>query len=394
MEARDRHAGSVAGSAAGRARRHPGFDPLGARALGIRLTRSRGWCIGVAIFLFAIVSFTVSSMSSSVPFHEQLRVIAHDLGLSVRPGIDMGGEWPAWRDIRTLILVVAMGCEPILGAHQWHGMEILYHTMARSGALHIPRRESRVLLERAIDHVNARLTSTAMRVQYAASAAIALVGSYLAFRAQRASYVDDADPSTWWLTSSWVLSACYLLIATLGVHVIIVQNQIGLPVIKTMVHYFRRRKVFFAADLLNTDGRWGWRSIRIVLGTAYGGLVVNLLALMTLFSGVSLTISPTLAIPVLLGFFVFWLLVMLGYILIPGMVITRSVTAFKSQEIARIRRRFVGAHQYSLEAASRIDRVNSIPSIPFLRRWGGFLYVVGTIANLSTVLGFASLLDL
>lgn len=396
------------------------FDPYGGRPRLLNLTPKAGWWIGSLIFLFAITVWLVTALQETRGgWRFELRTILSDFHLADPPANALERNiQPAWRDIETLALIVIMGIEPILASYQWRGMSKMYGDMISVGSLfhpnaaqaqelsdqttatrrHLLRRRTDIIA-RAVVHLKRRFllasgTVSTTNTQLGSGlycalklGAVGLSGAvcYLAYQGQLESHTQSGQTADWWLDRTTPMWLVYLLIATIGISVILIQNIVGAPIILFFIRKFITLDLAVGFDVMNRDRQWGWAHVRTVLGTAYAGVFMNGIALLILVNNVSDNTWTRLSCLFLEAL---WLAVALFYAVVILILIPWRVKRFRRMQIDMLAPSAVDDGDFNADIAAKVDRYNSVPVVPFAGRLGGFALTLGTLANLIPLLGF------
>jgi hypothetical protein len=251
--------------------------------------------------------------------------------------------------------------------------------MRHNGVIRVPSDSVR-RIEQEVAEANRRMSD----VPFAPPAVFmvwVVVCTYL-FTKQEEAYA-SLDAGGWWLASNPVLSAAYVFVCAFGLYAATVQNFCASVVVRAV----RRIEphVVVGVDMSNADGRWGWRPAGVILGAAYRGITVHMFALIA----ISLVVVHTdfwwwlsiAALALSMGTAPVW-------IVLPLRLTKRLVKAFRDRELEKLDDRRRGSGSYSVTTASRIDRLNSVPSVPFLRTWNVLAAVGAQLVNVPAVGGF------
>ena len=299
------------------------FSPNGIRPFGVAFTRggSAVWFIAVALILG--IATLVSSIASGVGLPEQFAVVVGDIRRALGFETELAWsaqDWPAWRDLRSAIVILAMAATPLLAAIQWSGYETLLSYMRDHQSLRVAGPANVAAIRLEVIRTNAWIRqSRFLRVPLAF---LSIVISTIIFNAQRVAYgVDSAalESSSWWLDSSVATQIGYVLVAAIGVYAVTVQNLVGCRIILGV--WRLRKDISFGADLINADGVWGWRPARTILNATYTEIVVHGIGL----AAIILAMPPDglayviVAIPALE-----WMVTLPFYVFVPLFLIWRG----------------------------------------------------------------------
>lgn len=361
----------------------PDFEPNASKPIGVGLTpRPAWWFFGVAM-CWVILNVAVSSIASPVDLVHQLQMIAYDLGLRAHPpaGVDPS-QWPAWRDLRTTTIALVMALTVVFAAYQWSGYARVVSSMGTAGSLSVTTTADRTRLAKEI-----RATNTWIRRSRHARLfvlAFAATAAGLVYAGQRLFFIGDNTDQMWWVTAFTPNMLIYLAVGLVGIYIVTMQNIVGCRIILAFWRIQRRKIAHFGADLLNQDGVWGWAAVRLILGVTYAEIVIHGVGLLAAV----LSVPPTpfallvIAIPSLE-----WAVTMIVYLVVPAVLITRGIARFKVAQFAGTADSDRGSMRYNMTIAARIDRVNAVPPLPFIKLWSGVFYLVGNLANIFSLLG-------
>lgn len=361
----------------------PDFEPNSCKPLGVGLTpRLAWWFLGVAV-LWVAVNVLTSSITSPVDFVHQTQLIAYDLGLRDAPpeGVDLA-QWPAWRDLRTTTIALVMALTVVLAAYQWRGYSRVMSSMTGNGALTVRTIADRTKLAQEIRATNKWIRgSRHARVPVLLFSAVAATLVYIA---QRFFFIGDGADQVWWITAITPNMPIYLAVGMIGIYIVTMQNIVGFRIIGAFWRIQRRKIAHFGADLLNEDGVWGWAAARLILGVTYAEIVIHGIGLLAAVLSVPAT---TIALLVIAIPSIEWAATMIVYLTVPAFLITRGIRRFKAAQFAGTTDADRGNIRFDARVAARVDRVNAVPPLPFIKLWSGVFYIVGNLANIFSLIG-------
>lgn len=300
----------------------------------------------------------------------------------------LSSDFPMWRDIPSLFVIVALAATPYLIFRQWSSIEVLLPSMVRTGALRTPTVVERAAMQDEIRTANRYLESVGRHAKavLVAAGVCSLMVSVAEYKLGIYSSFNPAENggndwgariySDWW--ASWkiapVTAVFYWCTGTAGLYFIIIMNLSGGRV---LVSLWRLRKtISYQADSYNRDGYHGWGAARGVLLPTYIAILLHGFCLVL----VSISLPQPIGFWVLLPALGQWVMTLPFYVGLPPKLTRRGVVEFRGREIARLGRylRSVEDSRATLESNSRyhaeveavvqrIQRVGSIKSMPFSR---------------------------
>jgi hypothetical protein len=355
------------------------FDPDGIRPFFFTpWTTFKTWiwflAVAASLLVFVAVSLATSGLSIEVLANVLLSDLRHVLGVPpTGPRIEAGLGWPAWRDVVSMVVLLAMAWTPLNAALQADGYRDLLSHMKARGALVIKEASELDAVNTLVEKANRQIRSAS----FARVPILVICLGVCVFLYSRLAEAYAADGGEWWVSSASVVTPVYIFVCAFGLYTATIQNICAFIVVQTVERI--EPLVMVGVDLANTDRRWGWKPAGVVLGAAYRAITVHLFALIVVSLAIP-HIDPLwwLNIAVLIismGTAPFW-------IVLPLLLTTRLVKAFRTRELANLYDEHRGSGKYSLTTAARADRLNSVPSVPFLRFWNVFAAVALQLINL------------
>lgn len=294
-------------------------------------------------------------------------------------------EPAAWHEIFLIVIFFSMVVTPALASRQWTGYERLIPHMLRCESLVSIGRGAATVADEVLSTNRWIYNSRFLRIPLL-TLSLTLAILVLEAQMQMENHLRDGIALTthdnrWGITSNAAGQLIYLVAGTLGIYVVTIQNIVGCRIILAVLKI--RKRTRFGVDLINIDGSWGWRPVRAVMGATYAEIAVHGLGLLAL----ALTILPDdprffiAAVPALE-----WVITVPIYAAVPLWLIGAGMRAYRSRELLGLQQSIVSpsnSRRFSLDVASRVDRLNSVPRVPFLGLPEKTLFIVAQVANFS-----------
>lgn len=290
-----------------------------------------------------------------------------------------------WHEMFLVAIFCSMLVTPALASRQWTGYERLIPHMSRSESLVSIGRGAATVADEVLSTNRWIYNLRCLRIPLL-SVSLAIAVLVLEAQMQMENHLRDDTSLTghdnrWGITSSSAGQLIYLVAGTLGVYMVTIQNIVGCRIILAVLKI--RKRTRFGVDLINIDGSWGWRPVRAIMGATYAEIVVHGIGLLAL----ALTILPDdprffiAAVPALE-----WALTVPIYAAVPLWLIGAGMRAYRNRELLGLQQSIGSPSDscgFSLDVASRVDRLNSVPRVPFLGLPEKTLFIVAQVANFS-----------
>lgn len=286
----------------------------------------------------------------------------------------------AWHEIFLLLIFLSMVATPALASRQWTGYERLIPHMSSCESLVTIGSRGPVTVGDEVLSTNRWIYNSRFLRLPILIASIAIAILVLEAQVQlEVNLRDGIDVAG--ITSVTIGRLIYLIAGILGIYMVTIQNLVGCRIIFAILRI--RKRTHFGVDLYNVDGSWGWRPVRAVMGATYAEIVVHGLGLLAL----ALTILPDdprffiAAVPALE-----WVLTVPIYAAVPLWLIGAGMHRYRNRELLALQQLNVSPSNscgFSLDVASRVDRLNSVPRVPFLGLPEKTLFIVAQVANFS-----------
>jgi hypothetical protein len=318
---------------------------------------------------------------------------------------------PLFRDLSSLGCAVILGISPYLVYSQWLGIRDLYPAMNSQGLISFRDDVANAegLFRREISLANQYFARAGRRS--ASTMASAAACMLLVVASQRYGVFPSLAPARlgltaqdtwskeayahWWANFDSAIAGwlAYFAIGTLGLYFIITMNVIGS---RAVILVWRTRKLItYSADPDNRDGYYGWLQARKILAPTYIALALH---------GVGIFLVATMIPPDALWFLVpvggQWLIVLGPYLYVPVSLIFKNITEYKRCEMERLTKMLddLAAESMTVQRerdretlAQRLERVRSIPALPFRRLPDVLLLQFTFWASAAAIYGAAAL---
>ncbi|WP_406296530.1 hypothetical protein OG948_13505 [Embleya sp. NBC_00888] len=315
-------------------------------------------------------------------------------------------NFPIWRDIPSLFIILSLAVTPYLAFRQWSSISVFLASMVRNGAIKVRTGADAAAIRAEVANANAYFVRVGRAARFTFAIALICVvlvsvgenklGVYSIFAPNSTDRRDWGKLvySHWW--ASWqvapVSAFFYLCIGAFGIYFIIVMNLAGSRV---LVALWRLRKVLeYQADVHNRDGYYGWAEARGVLLPTYVAILIHGFSLVLISISLPQPIGAWVLAPILLQ----WIVTLPFYLGLPPLLTRRRIIAFRERQVVLLgialrrveanRTALVADHRFYSECeaiAQRIKRVATIRSMPFNRPRDIFLAVLQLLATISGV---------
>ncbi|MEU0794889.1 hypothetical protein ABZ342_32925 [Amycolatopsis sp. NPDC005961] len=341
-------------------------------------------CVG-ALFI-VLVTWTASITSMFLPGKSN-PALWPDLVDFVLRRSGAGGQVPLLRDYPSLVLGVTIGVSICLVYSLYRNAAVLHSAMKSAGCIKYSE-AGRVALTAAVDEMNSKLRKwgkyswLALALAFGFTLAVNLLLKKTLFNfLEPGGLYDD-----WWasLHPFRVGGLVWLLIGTLGIYMVYAEAVLGL----TYVRFLRKCKgdYQFKANMINSDGLYGWSKLRQIISNMEAGVVCTLLSAWAM----SFFVQPSLGSPVT----VVVLFIFAGVVLYVFIQVTlnfrRQVRTDRNDQRADIGRMLQEAAKEGsvpsslrmLVAYHQLELVSQIPTTPIRQRWlvAGALSILGPLS--------------
>ncbi|WP_437773475.1 hypothetical protein [Arthrobacter sp. KNU40] len=297
-----------------------------------------------------------------------------------------------WHELFLVLIFAAMTTTPAIASRQWAGYENLIPHMSGSESLvSVGHRGPATVADEVLAANRWIYNSRSLRLP------ILLVSAWIAWvvleaqmksgqqLGETAGHLAGINLRNWRMADSIVGQSLYLISGIEGIYIVTLQNIVGCRIILAIFRI--RKRTRFGVDLLNFDGSWGWRPMRAILGATYAEIIVHGLGLFAL----ALTVpreDPTFLIAATPA--IEWVITLPIYVIAPIWMIALGMHRYRIRERAKLDALVLtrsDSESYSLDVARRVDRLNSVPSVPFLGIPEKTLFAIAQIANFSACYG-------
>lgn len=394
----------------------PDFDPFSClpRAIAdrrlrkVRITRTglgpleikmAPFPLMVVLAILALILTAVLNMMQGTLGTPSIDVLYNDMRAALR--LESSARNPDFEVLRDgaslaqgMLLILFVG----VLFRQWQLIESLLGDLSRSNAIQIiPERQEAFTRDmREVNDGFARLATVRSSASILGGCVLAGIAFLLVTRRfgvfaalasgdppPRATFAKAAYES-WWagLRYPWLGATGYLVLLSGGLYLLLLQNIVGAKALRFLLRH--KADIAFAADRLNRDGHYGWRTFRRLLVTIYVCVLIHALILLMFF-----IVMPLEGVAVLLGIaFASLLFLYPIYLVVPVVWTRREMLRYREQLVADIDESYNRARQgMSLSGAlelehqirSEISTVHAIPPSPFRIRQiltGGVVYLL------------------
>jgi hypothetical protein len=310
-------------------------------------------------------------------------------------------SFPLTRDIYSLVAALMLATTPIAIARQWTAYTNLLSQMASRGAMRA--NDDTDTLRREVAEANRRIRSVGRLAPITMLVVAAAITELIAFQSRHGVFQHLAPPGAgdqaawtsaaydqWWAsqTVSSLGHITYFVVATWSVYIATQQNLVGFYIMRAL--WRSRHSLDFGADPVNTDGYFGWSSVRTALAATYTELAMHGIAL----ACVAITVPPgSLTGPMVIASFQ-WLISLVVHLAFPFVFVHGKIRIYKERELGHLMASLENLDsslpEYERIAiqntlGERMAIIRTVPTLPFKSLRDSMLFSTSVIADSAAV---------